>query len=250
MYLNLDPDYFTHLKTKRLLARLGNGADILPIRLWAHCAKHHPMDGLMNGYTESEIEAILGWWGESGQCCKALVDVGFLDGVQEGFQARGWLEHQGHIKSFSERSRIANEARWGKIRNPSGTPKPPNRSPSGNPPNLTIPNLTIPNQSEPTTKRAVALVVEVPDDLKAYSGSIDEWLAYKREKGQTYKPRGLASLWAKCREMGASLPAAISESMANNYAGIYPPKKNGGHQKPVDNFEVDYSRYDKLGRHE
>jgi hypothetical protein len=79
--------------------------------------------------------------------------------------------------------------------------------------------------------------VELPKTLLPFKAALDEWLAYKREKGQTYKPRGLKALYADCLKLGAGLPAAIQNSMAKNYAGIY--AANGsqtytGHVQPGD----------------
>ena len=59
---------------------------------------------------------------------------------------------------------------------------------------------------------------------------IAKWLEYKKEKRQTYKPRGLEAF--KKRLMGLSggdpaiANAIVEQSMANNYAGVFPLKNN------------------------
>ena len=59
---------------------------------------------------------------------------------------------------------------------------------------------------------------------------ITKWLEYKKEKRQTYKPRGLEAF--KKRLMGLSggdpviANAVVEQSMANNYAGVFPLKNN------------------------
>ena len=59
---------------------------------------------------------------------------------------------------------------------------------------------------------------------------IRKWLEYKKEKRQTYKPRGLEAF--KKRLMGLSggdpviANAVVEQSMANNYAGVFPLKNN------------------------
>lgn len=69
----------------------------------------------------------------------------------------------------------------------------------------------------------------IPTDLEADKADIETWLAYKREKGQTYKPRGLEALWDMLRKIPAGQrKASIENSMASNYQGIFPPKKQGG----------------------
>lgn len=62
---------------------------------------------------------------------------------------------------------------------------------------------------------------------------VQDWLAYKRERHQTYKPRGLASFRKRLEELSGGnankARAIIEQSMANNYAGIFTLKeeKNG-----------------------
>ena len=59
---------------------------------------------------------------------------------------------------------------------------------------------------------------------------IIKWLEDKKEKRQTYKPRGLEAF--KKRLMGLSggdpviANAIVEQSMANNYAGVFPLKNN------------------------
>ena len=59
----------------------------------------------------------------------------------------------------------------------------------------------------------------------ALSSKVDEWLAYKAEKRQSYKPQGLKAFIAKVERMAAdygddAVAGVISESMAANYQGI------------------------------
>lgn len=62
--------------------------------------------------------------------------------------------------------------------------------------------------------------LELPDILEPHREAIEEWLAYKREKGQTYKPRGLAKLLKDLESM-PNPTSAIHKSMACNYAGVF-----------------------------
>jgi hypothetical protein len=77
-------------------------------------------------------------------------------------------------------------------------------------PNPTVP--TKPNQHQS---------VDVPAELRPYRTAVEDWLAYKHERGQTYKPRGLAGLFKMMAKMGDRLPAAVEHSIANNYAGLF-----------------------------
>lgn len=120
-YLNLDPGYFTHLKTMRLVARLGRGAEAMPIRLWAHCALHHPKDGIMLGYKQAELEAMLQALPSE---IEAMIDCGFLERLEgdKGFACHDWLDHQGHLAAFKERAERGAKARWDKARMLKGKP--------------------------------------------------------------------------------------------------------------------------------
>ena len=103
-YLNLDLDYFDHIKTKRLVGLLGRNAEVLPIRLWCACGKYHAENGRLTGYSTHEIEALCAWWGPEGQMVEAMVKVGFLDSVEGEYQIHDWLDHAGHLAAFKARA--------------------------------------------------------------------------------------------------------------------------------------------------
>ncbi len=113
-YANLDLDYFEHRKTKRLIGLLGRGAEILPIRLWVYCGKFHCEDGRFVGYSDQEIESILGWWGKPGEMLQAMLSAGFMHRENETIVVHDWLEHQGHIARFKQRGKDMAQRRWGK----------------------------------------------------------------------------------------------------------------------------------------
>ena len=59
---------------------------------------------------------------------------------------------------------------------------------------------------------------------------IIKWLEYKKEKRQTYKPRGLEAFKKRLTGLSGGDPvianAIVEQSMANNYAGVFPLKNN------------------------
>lgn len=64
------------------------------------------------------------------------------------------------------------------------------------------------------------------------------WLTYKRERGEGYKPAGLQALYAKLLQWGPERAmAAVEQSMANNWAGVFEPRN--GHASPVVVSEPD-----------
>lgn len=146
-YLNLDLDYFTHPKTSRLVGLLGRGAAELPIRLWAYCGKHHSESGNLTGYSAQEIETVVGWWGGTGKMVEAMLNVGFLDKIENGFKIHGWKDHAGHLSVFKKRAKSAAKERWKKYARS-------NASSNAQDKITNAPNLTLPNQPNQNKKEA------------------------------------------------------------------------------------------------
>lgn len=65
------------------------------------------------------------------------------------------------------------------------------------------------------------------DDMRVVA---EEWLAYKREKKQTYKPIGFKTFCNRLIQFSGNNPSVarqiIEHSMSNNYAGIFKLKPN------------------------
>ena len=59
---------------------------------------------------------------------------------------------------------------------------------------------------------------------------VKTWLAYKKEKGQMYKPTAFKTFYRKFCELCGNNPqvamAIVEQSMQNNYAGIFPLRNN------------------------
>ena len=142
--LNLDLDYFSHPKVRRLVGLLGKSADIYPIRIWAHCGKHHPADGYMKDYSGPEVEAVAGWEGDPGKLLEALERVNLLKKNGQGYVCHDWEDHEGHLIAFKKRGTLAAKARWKRyIKHTSSKHQ---AMQSGIPSNApTLPNHTIPN---------------------------------------------------------------------------------------------------------
>lgn len=75
--------------------------------------------------------------------------------------------------------------------------------------------------------------------------ALEMWLAYKREKHQTYKPRGLEALKKKLLQLSNWNPeyakVIVEYSMGNNYAGLFAPKNNG-----VNSYEQQQRTFNKI----
>lgn len=119
--LNLDINYFDHIKVKRLVGLLGPGAEILPIKLWAYCAKHCPVNGSLNGHSIEEIEHVMGWNGEKGRAVDSFTKINLLKKIKNGYKIHKWEQHEGHLRKFHLRALRANFVRWNS--DPTRTPK-------------------------------------------------------------------------------------------------------------------------------
>ena len=66
-----------------------------------------------------------------------------------------------------------------------------------------------------------------------------EWLAYKSERGQTYRQQGLKACYSKLRELSNECPdiarKIIRQSMANNWAGLFPLKTTNDYGRSTKN---------------
>ena len=75
--------------------------------------------------------------------------------------------------------------------------------------------------------------------------ALDIWLAYKKEKHQTYKPRGLAALKKKLLQLSNGNPeyakVIVEYSMGNNYSGLFAPKNNS-----INSYEQQQRTFDKI----
>lgn len=115
-YLNLDLDYFDHPKTKRLVGLLGRGSDALPVRLWCYCGKYHADTGHLIGYSPTELEGLIGWWGQPGKAIEVLVKLCFLEHIDAGFAVHDWDKINGHIAAFKARAQAGAAEKWRRVK--------------------------------------------------------------------------------------------------------------------------------------
>lgn len=65
----------------------------------------------------------------------------------------------------------------------------------------------------------------IPPDLVESEETVKDWLEYKRQKGQSYKPKGLEALWRTFRAIPKEQRReSVDRSMANNWSGLFPVK--------------------------
>lgn len=87
--------------------------------------------------------------------------------------------------------------------------------------------------------------VKPQEEIYICQEALDMWLAYKKEKHQTYKPRGLEALKKKLLQLSNWNPeyakVIVEYSMGNNYAGLFAPRNNC-----VNSYEQQQRTYNKI----
>lgn len=224
-FLNLAFDYEDNPKTRRLIGLLGRGAEMLPIRIWIYCGKFHAKDGRMEGYTPKEIEAIVKWWGRSGEALAALIKTGFLDKIKNGYQVHDWKEHQGHIYALKMRNKKVARNRWKNIKkehssvDTSGIPKDTTSIPRS------VPFQSFPNHTEKSlTLEATALRARPePNGQDTDTDLIDEIVRFcddEKSRGayiKAYRDHGEGLL----REAFGELKMRLNEGQSIGNPGGY-----------------------------
>jgi hypothetical protein len=112
LYVKVFTSFYTHRKTLRLHATLGNDAFWVPPRLWAYAAQNQP-DGNFSDYSDQEIASCVGYSGDASSMLQALQRAGFLD---ERRTIHDWSEYNGYHKTYADRARNAANERWEKER--------------------------------------------------------------------------------------------------------------------------------------
>ena len=196
-------------------------------RFWWWCLKYAE-DGDLRKHNDSRLAVAMGVaMDNSKKLVEAMVQSCWID-REPYFRVHDWWEYAGLLLQI----RYKHDAKkWKRVRSLyDGKSK--NGSNNGSK------NSTPTNQpTRPTrpTKRdgAQGGEVDIPEELLPDREAILAWLTYKREKGQTYKTSGRNALWRRLREIPqGQRKAAVEHSMANNWAGIYEPKKGTGYTGP------------------
>jgi hypothetical protein len=112
LYIRLDAAFWSHRKTIRLRAILGDSALWLPPRLWSYASQNQP-DGDFSKYLPEEIALLLAYAGDAKAMLGALQQAGFVD---QDMKIHGWAEHNAYHQEYAERASKAATARWEKHR--------------------------------------------------------------------------------------------------------------------------------------
>lgn len=250
LYIRVQTAFWSHRKTLRLRALIGDSAFWVPVRLWSYAAENQP-DGDFSDYTEKEVAMLIGYNGDAKAMLDALRKASFMDGMK----LHDWEEHNGYHSAFRERAKIAANARWSK-RDPSSRP-PPGKDKKGIEASIASGMLVAPESenfkkywlSFPRNlgKRSLAwklwnelgceeIADLVIDSVKAHSLDI----SWTRDSGR-FIPGGDTFLRERKWENKLSLPKP-SQSSSSVGTGIYAP---GGDMDPAVTEKLLQERYAK-----
>ena len=108
--------YIDHRKTKKLRLRCGSEGVDCHIRLISETAQNNT-DGVLYGMDREDVEVTAGWTGAPGIFTQALIDIKFLDILEDGnFKMHDWEENQPwvcHEEQRKAKARKAANAKWG-----------------------------------------------------------------------------------------------------------------------------------------
>jgi len=115
LYIRVLTGFYTHRKTLRLRAALGDDGFWIPPRLWSYAAEHQP-DGIFKDYSAEEIAVGIGYGKDANVMLEALTKAGFMD--LRPLRIHDWREHNGYHEFYAARARKAAETRWQKRKEP------------------------------------------------------------------------------------------------------------------------------------
>lgn len=190
--INLDLNYFDHQKAMRLEARLGNGADVLPIRLWAYVGRQNPEHGRL-AMLEAELERICRWWGDKGAMVAAMCEIGFLERDGDFFIIHDWFDHSGHLAQFKKRAQKAARKRWG-VKRKSSNATSNAKAMSKQSPSRAVPYLPNKHNQHLTSPQRKGFQKPIPEEATAYAKTIgfkldgEAFCAHYEARGWKYGP--------------------------------------------------------------
>ena len=107
LYIRVQNSFWTHRKTIRLRAKLGDAALWIPPRLWSYAADNQP-DGDFSDYSADELAMLIGYSSNASSMLQALQEAGFMDGMQ----IHDWQEHNAYHEKYADRAKKAAKKRW------------------------------------------------------------------------------------------------------------------------------------------
>lgn len=211
LYVRLQTSFWTHRKTVRLRARLGDDALWLPPRLWSYAAENQP-DGDFSNYSAQEIAMLVGYAKDACVMLEALQQAGFMDGML----VHGWEEYNAYHSVYAERARTAAAARWAKK-----SPAPPRKERKGKETSNASSILEACGWVEGSEIKTVfTRWIEVRS--KAKKPADGDWTRFFKAQAD----------WLKTFPESVAVES-MQTSLRNGWQGLFEPKQQGGKQVAI-----------------
>jgi hypothetical protein len=212
----ISPDFLDHWKTQLLVDKLDGdqSAPLRVIRLWSHCQNRRK--NIFPAMTSATLKAVCHYHGDAEKLESAMLEAGFLRRDGDMLIVHEWDQYNASL--FANWSNGKKGGRPKNKENPRVSDGIPMDNPSG-------------THQEPIREdKKREEEIEIPASLQTsrFRQAWSEYLDYR--KASRLKPLQPASIKAqllKLSEIGHDTAIeAITNSIANGWQGIHPPKKN------------------------
>lgn len=174
--------------------------------LWYFTLNYAWENGDLRRFTARTICEAAGWDKDPDTFINSLRSCGWLE--KDSLQIHDWMSYAG---------KLVNDRLYNKKR----------RKTALNGVSLRKTSATVPyrNSTDKDIKTKESCGIQIPEDLKDSTPEIQDWLEYKKQRGQTYKPKGLEALWRSFRAIPPEKRReAVDHSMSNNWSGLFEKK--------------------------
>jgi hypothetical protein len=223
LFIRVDLGFYTHRKTLRLFAKIGESAFWVPPRLWSYAASQQT-DGVFKSYSANEIAMLIGYNKDATSMLQALIETGFMD--PDPLRIHDWEDHNGFHAVFSERAKKAARSRWKKEdREEKRGEEKAQASPSN-----------------ASSMLQASKELEIPQNLRTESflATWEEWVVFRKKRAAC---KDWIRMFQKQLQFLGKFPedtarAILDQSMMNNYQGLFEIKaaqasKSNGTQRPL-----------------
>jgi hypothetical protein len=113
LWIKIYTNFYSHRKTARLRAVIGDDAFWIPPRLWSYAAENQP-DGIFASYSAPEIAHLIGYTKDADKMLQALLEARFMD--TDPLRIHDWQEHGAIHVAYAARAKKAAITRWERVR--------------------------------------------------------------------------------------------------------------------------------------
>lgn len=209
LFIRVQTSFWTHRKTMRLRARLGDVALWLPPRLWSYAAENQP-DGDFTKYSAEELAMLVGCSTDAQAMLQALQDSGFMDGMK----IHDWHEHNGYHEKFAERAKKAAAARWKgqekKVQDKKGQDK--SQAMLGDAKS----NAT----SIPTEKKAGYAIPECFAGVDGFGDALQGWIDSRKQLRKPATDHAVQLMLGKLSQKPGKAIAALNKCILSGWQGF------------------------------